>query len=376
MISSDCNRSLNEAKDTMKTADQHSTNSSRSLSRREVLKTLPALGLTPWFFRRQASGPPIRVERLHSFGLRVRDLDRSVEFYQGLFGMPIQARQGPTVCLRIGAGPQFLALTPTAAGQSPSISHICLTTEDFDAERLMGILETEGIRQREPPESGGGLDTAMQSWIRMRGSTPEVYFTDPLGLVIQLQDPGYCGGSGALGNMCPPPEAAPSSGLLELEDLNHFTIFVSDAGRANQFYEDLFGLSVQATQGPGMTGPPLLGVGDGIQFIMFGGGGGRGRGGAAPPPTPASINHVCLNLEDFDTGRVLAALTEYGVQPRDGGGGRGGPMVHYISTRTEARGGAPEGTPELYFTDPDGLLLQLQDTSYCGGSGVLGNVCP
>jgi len=29
----------------------------------------------------------------------------------------------------------------------------------------------------------------------------------------------------------------------------------------------------------------------------------------------------------------------------------------------------------LYFTDPDGLLIQLQDVSYCGGGGFLGNVC-
>jgi len=44
--------------------------------------------------------------------------------------------------------------------------------------------------------------------------------------------------------------------------------------------------------------------------------------------------------------------------------------------RMEDRGGAPGGTPELYFTDPEGLLMQLQDTSYCGGSGFLGNDCP
>ena len=29
-------------------------------------------------------------------------------------------------------------------------------------------------------------------------------------------------------------------------------------------------------------------------------------------------------------------------------------MRHYISMRMENRGGAKEGTPELYFTDPDG----------------------
>jgi hypothetical protein len=47
-----------------------------------------------------------------------------------------------------------------------------------------------------------------------------------------------------------------------------------------------------------------------------------------------------------------------------------------VRMRGPDAGGAKEGTPELYFTDPDGLQIQLQDVSYCGGSGVLGNICP
>jgi hypothetical protein len=50
-------------------------------------------------------------------------------------------------------------------------------------------------------------------------------------------------------------------------------------------------------------------------------------------------------------------------------------MRHYVTLRMPNRGGAPGGTPELYFTDPDGLLMQLQDTSYCGGGGLLGEAC-
>jgi hypothetical protein len=50
-------------------------------------------------------------------------------------------------------------------------------------------------------------------------------------------------------------------------------------------------------------------------------------------------------------------------------------MISYVSLRMPARGGAPGGTPELYFTDPDGLLMQLQDVRYCGGGGYLGDVC-
>jgi hypothetical protein len=50
--------------------------------------------------------------------------------------------------------------------------------------------------------------------------------------------------------------------------------------------------------------------------------------------------------------------------------------VSYVTMRGPERGGAKEGTPELYFTDPDGILLQIQDVSYCGGAGRMGEVCP
>ena len=75
------------------------------VSRRAMLGAIPALALASggWAGTPQA-GPPIPVEKLHSFGLAVRDVNRSMEFYQALFGMPIQARQGATVWLRSETG--------------------------------------------------------------------------------------------------------------------------------------------------------------------------------------------------------------------------------------------------------------------------------
>src|SRR5437867_9437096 len=97
----------------------------------------------------QTAEPPIRVRKLNHFTLRVSDVKRSVDFYQGLFGMPIQARQGSTVCLRIGPGPQFLALSPTAANEMPSIHHLCFTTENFNADRITKALTDRGIKKVE-----------------------------------------------------------------------------------------------------------------------------------------------------------------------------------------------------------------------------------
>src|SRR5262245_27522677 len=107
----------------------------RHLSRRELLLGLPALALAP---RALAQGKPtIPLKGFNHVGLRVSDVKRSVDFYQGLFGMPVQARQGGSVLLRIGAGPQFLAIAP-AASASPSIATMGLAVENFNAERLGG----------------------------------------------------------------------------------------------------------------------------------------------------------------------------------------------------------------------------------------------
>jgi catechol 2,3-dioxygenase-like lactoylglutathione lyase family enzyme len=209
------------------------------------------------------------------------------------------------------------------------------------------------------PEAGG-----------TREGTPEVYFTDADGIVIQLQDPRYCGGAGTLGNICPMPEPSPKKGILAVRDWSHCTISVPDRTRSNKFYQDLFGLRIQAYQGPAA---PVLGVGGGVQFLMFGGGGSpRGGPNAA---TRGVINHLCMGMDNFQPDRVIRALESYGIKPRGSTPGTPGPLVHYISMRMENRGGAKEGTPELYFTDRDGLLVQLQDTKYCGGAGVLGDVC-
>lgn len=348
------------------------------LTRRQLLRSIPVLALGPRAFA-QSAGPPIRVRGINHVTLSVSDVKRSVDFYQGLFGMPVISRQGMTANLQIGAGPQFLGVSPAGAN-APTINHICLGVDDFNVDRITAVLSQRGITRTDAAGNAGGGGPGggpMKMRVRMRGpeaggareGTPELYFSDPDGVLMQLQDPQYCGGGGALGNMCPPPEPSPKKGLLALRGWSHCTIFGSDGARANSFYQDLFGLRVQAYQGPAA---PVLGVG-GVQFLMFAGGGGRGRASTGAPG--GSINHLCMSMDGFEPATVISALESYGIKPRGSAQGPPGPLVHYISMRMENRGGAKEGTPELYFTDPDGLLIQIQDAKYCGGAGVLGEVC-
>jgi hypothetical protein len=79
-------------------------------------------------------------------------------------------------------------------------------------------------------------------------------------------------------------------------------------------------------------------------------------------------------MENFDPAAVTKLLVGYGLKQQDGQARS--PLVTYISLRMPNRGGAEGGTPELYFTDPDGLAIQIQDVKYCGGGGLLGEACP
>lgn len=340
---------------------------SQPITRRALLASVPVLAAGSRL-RGQSQAAPIAARKLNHMTLVVSDLNRSLEFYQGLFGMPIEGRQGSAVLLRVGSGPQFVALKAAEGNAKPGYSHFGLGIDGFNAGRVLRVLTEHGVRRSEEA-------APMTARIQMRGpeeggareGTAEVFLRDPNGILVQLQDTSYCGGSGALGNVCRALETAAPKGRLSLKDLSHFTLFTPDPARSQQFYQEVFGLFVQAHQGPAA---PVYGVGAGPQFLMFAGGG-RGRAASAI----GSINHGCFLMEHFNPDEVLKALTDYGLKPRGSAAGPAGPLMHYISMRMENRGGAPGGTAELYFTDPDGIVLQIQDTTYCGGAGRLGEVC-
>ena len=341
-------------------------------SRRRFLLSLPPLMMASRAFA-QGSNAAIRVRGINHVTLWVSDVKRSVDFYQGLFGMPVINRQGTVSAgLQIGAGPQHLGVSH-AGSNPPAINHLCLGVDNFNVDRISGILAQHGMTKS---DTGG----PMRMHVRMRGpeaggakeGTPELYFGDPDGLEIQLQDYRYCGGAGAMGNICRAPEPSPKKGLLAVSGWSHCTNSVSDAARSNKFYQELLGFHIQAYQGPTA---PVMGLGDGVQFLMFTGGGSINSGSTNAPSPAGRINHLCMSMDNFNPDAVIKALESYGIKPRGTVQGTPGPLVHYINLRMENRGGAKDGTPELYFTDPDGLLIQLQDKKYCGGGGFLGDVC-
>lgn len=155
------------------------------LSRRELLGALVAIAV-PAPAPHQQPPPLIGIAtQLNHATLYVSDVARSQAFYQRLFGMPVLTRQGVGVNLRAGSG--FVGLYPGGDRGAPRIDHICLSVDEFDATRILPKLRAERL----------------EAEIVRRGDTEELYFSDPDGIGVQIQDTSYRGGVGRLGDRDP-----------------------------------------------------------------------------------------------------------------------------------------------------------------------------
>jgi catechol 2,3-dioxygenase-like lactoylglutathione lyase family enzyme len=156
------------------------------MSRRELLGALALLTATASAPEPAVGAPVGTVASFNHVSVFVPDVKKSVALYQDLFGLPILTRQDPGVNLNCGTG--FLGIYPLSANATASrIDHLCLGMPSFDADAVLKQLTDRGIKAN----------------IRLRGETKELYFTDPDGIRVQLQDVRYKGGTGVLGDREP-----------------------------------------------------------------------------------------------------------------------------------------------------------------------------
>jgi catechol 2,3-dioxygenase-like lactoylglutathione lyase family enzyme len=326
--------------------------SAGAMTRRCALLALSTTMVSPSLMAQQMR-PVIQTRRLNNVMIAVSDLERSAAFYERLFGPPV--RQGDTVVFRVGEGPHFFALTSARNGAKPDFLSYGMTVADFDAERVLRTLADLGVAGAQ---------------IMRRGDTSELFVPDPNGIKVQLQHTRYGYGSGPNGDVLRPAPTAVAKAAFQLKSLNHVTLTIANGAREKEFYQTVFGLPIRAMQGDGAT----LAIGEGTDGIVF-------NAAANNPNAVSGINHVCFTIEHFDAERVMAILIDNGLDPIENGiPALIKPLTCRVRWRQRASNGggptSPLGTPEVYFTDPDNIRMQIQDVSYCGGAGRLGQICP
>jgi catechol 2,3-dioxygenase-like lactoylglutathione lyase family enzyme len=152
------------------------------MSRRDLVALLSALAVAP--LPASAQEPVLAAATLNHASLIVSDLERSVAFYQRVFGLPVKSTQQGGVNLAVGDA--FLGVYQGGPTATPHINHICFGLRAFDPAATVAALERAGL----PAES------------RERDGVTQVYTADPDNLRVQLQDVSFCGGVGPLGNEC------------------------------------------------------------------------------------------------------------------------------------------------------------------------------
>jgi catechol 2,3-dioxygenase-like lactoylglutathione lyase family enzyme len=138
---------------------------SGSLSRRDFVRGVIVAAAAP------AAKPDVRALSLNHVTLAVDDVDASQAFYERVLGVSEVSRQFNGV--NLGLGGSFLGLYDVEP--RGRIHHFCVGVEDYDLEG-----HAEELRR---------LD--VEPFIRQ--DRPELYFTDPDGITVQLSEVEYRG---------------------------------------------------------------------------------------------------------------------------------------------------------------------------------------
>ena len=305
--------------------------------------------------------------------LHVTDPARSVAWYQGLFGLPVLGDFEDRVNLQVGDGPAYLTIMKQAVEQA-YWGEVGLALDPVDPlvpgdpAGFAEILRQHGLKESDNPGP-------MEFSLTMRGpesggapeGTPVLMIVDPFGLKYSLTHRENCGGGGPLGTECL--LTYPLDSPLKTIEINHCTLFITDTEKGKQFYQSIFDMPIRAYQG---DTTPVYTVSSNSTIVLFDYSGN-------PNPLFANVepqmDHTCYALANYDFNRVRQALSEYGLEDLGDTLRATGPLQHYHTSRRPDRGGAPAGSFEIYLTDPDGLVIQVQDVTYCGGGGTNGEIC-
>jgi catechol 2,3-dioxygenase-like lactoylglutathione lyase family enzyme len=131
----------------------------------------------------------IRIREIDHIVLRVRDLERMIDFYCGALGCALEWRRDDLGLVHLRAGRSLIDLVPVdgplgrkggaaAGAEGRNMDHLCLRVEGFDEAALVAHLAAHGARIGEiAPRYGAD------------GKGPSLYLYDPEDNLVELKGP-------------------------------------------------------------------------------------------------------------------------------------------------------------------------------------------
>jgi catechol 2,3-dioxygenase-like lactoylglutathione lyase family enzyme len=131
----------------------------------------------------------IRIREIDHVVLRVRDLERMIDFYCGALGCALEWRRDDLGLVHLRAGRSLIDLVPVdgplgrkggaaAGAEGRNMDHLCLRVEGFDEAALVAHLAAHGARIGEiAPRYGAD------------GKGPSLYLYDPEDNLVELKGP-------------------------------------------------------------------------------------------------------------------------------------------------------------------------------------------
>ncbi len=132
---------------------------------------------------------------------------------------------------------------------------------------------------------------------------------------------------------------------INVTGIDHVVIRVNNLDTMTAWYRDVLGLKLE--RGPGELGLAQLRAGRSLLDLVDADGELGRQGGAAPDHSAPNMDHVCFQLEPFDTDAIQAQLRRHGVEFGD----------------TAKRYGASGTGPSIYLSDPEGNTVELKGRS-------------
>ena len=131
---------------------------------------------------------------------------------------------------------------------------------------------------------------------------------------------------------------------INIRLIDHVVIRVQNLVRMIDFYCDVLGCRLE--RGPGKNGLAQLRAGDSLIDLVDAAGPLGRQGGGRPHAEGGNMDHVCLQVQAWDTDAIIAHLKKHNIEVGD------------VATRYGALGNGPS----LYIKDPEGNGVELTGT--------------